>query len=187
MKEKIIETAGRLFVKKGYYQTTMDNVAEEAGIAKGSLYYHFNNKSQLFCETVINGIDYFSNLTSKIVSDNYYNEKVMAEKLIGLIVDIYVENEQIAEIVMQETDVGIDEDVANEIKIAKKKYISKIASIIDEGISGGVVRYCDSQIVASSMIMYIYTYCKLCREKGSYTNDKIKIDLNNLLLRGLLI
>ncbi len=43
----LIEAAGRLFVKKGYEATTMDEIAAAAGFAKGTLYHYFANKADL--------------------------------------------------------------------------------------------------------------------------------------------
>jgi AcrR family transcriptional regulator len=43
----LIETAGKLFVEKGYEGTTMNEIAAAAGFAKGTLYHYFTNKADL--------------------------------------------------------------------------------------------------------------------------------------------
>ena len=43
----ILETALRLFSEKGFHQTSMQDIADAAGIAKGSTYMHFKSKSEL--------------------------------------------------------------------------------------------------------------------------------------------
>ncbi|MPM64998.1 hypothetical protein SDC9_111890 [bioreactor metagenome] len=40
-KMTIFEAAIKTFSNSGYNGTTMDQVAEAAGVAKGTLYYHF--------------------------------------------------------------------------------------------------------------------------------------------------
>ncbi|WP_259065764.1 TetR/AcrR family transcriptional regulator [Mucilaginibacter sp. X4EP1] len=47
VKEKIIEAAGRLFYEQGYNLTGINQVIEEADIAKRSLYNHFDSKTDL--------------------------------------------------------------------------------------------------------------------------------------------
>lgn len=37
-----------MFAKRGYDETTLDEIAEAAGVAKGTLYYHFKNKEALY-------------------------------------------------------------------------------------------------------------------------------------------
>lgn len=47
MKSRIIDAAWKLFREKGYENTTLDNILEEAQIAKGSFYYYFKGKGDL--------------------------------------------------------------------------------------------------------------------------------------------
>jgi AcrR family transcriptional regulator len=47
VKDKIIETASRLFFEQGYNSTGINQIIEEAGIARGSLYNHFESKIDL--------------------------------------------------------------------------------------------------------------------------------------------
>ena len=47
VKEKIIDTATRLFYNQGYNLTGINQVIEEADIAKRSLYNHFDSKTDL--------------------------------------------------------------------------------------------------------------------------------------------
>lgn len=46
--DAIIEAADRLFTRFGYRRTSMDDIAREAGVAKGTLYLYFTNKEALF-------------------------------------------------------------------------------------------------------------------------------------------
>jgi AcrR family transcriptional regulator len=46
-RERILETAMALFLARGYEQTTMRAIAEEAGVALGNAYYYFESKEQL--------------------------------------------------------------------------------------------------------------------------------------------
>ena len=44
---RIVEAATELFIEKGYRKATIDEVAERAGIAKGTVYLYFKNKVAL--------------------------------------------------------------------------------------------------------------------------------------------
>lgn len=46
-RRKILDAAARAFVQKGYEATTLQEIAEAAGMQAGSLYYHFDSKEQL--------------------------------------------------------------------------------------------------------------------------------------------
>jgi AcrR family transcriptional regulator len=45
---QILVAALRCFSEKGYYEATMDDLAREAGLSKGSLYWHFKSKAEVF-------------------------------------------------------------------------------------------------------------------------------------------
>jgi AcrR family transcriptional regulator len=47
-REKLLATARRLFGRDGYEATSVEAVLREAGVARGSLYHHFENKPALF-------------------------------------------------------------------------------------------------------------------------------------------
>lgn len=49
-KTTIVDTAIRLFRQQGYEETTMRQIAEEAGVALGSAYYYFESKEHLVQE-----------------------------------------------------------------------------------------------------------------------------------------
>lgn len=47
-REMIMEAARNLFVKNGYQHVSMRQIAKELGYSHGALYYHFENKAELF-------------------------------------------------------------------------------------------------------------------------------------------
>lgn len=47
-REEILASAARLFGENGYHATTIDDVAERAGVAKGTVYWYFRSKKALF-------------------------------------------------------------------------------------------------------------------------------------------
>ena len=44
----ILEAARKIFAKKGYEAATVDDVAEAAGVAKGTLYLYFRSKREIY-------------------------------------------------------------------------------------------------------------------------------------------
>jgi len=47
-KRKIFETSMKLFSEKGYEATSIEKITETVGGAKGTLYYHFSSKEEIF-------------------------------------------------------------------------------------------------------------------------------------------
>lgn len=55
-RQQIFDAAIALFAERGFSTTSVDDIAERAGIAKGSIYYHFGSKDQLFREMLDEGM-----------------------------------------------------------------------------------------------------------------------------------
>jgi len=55
----IFGAAAGLFAEKGYHQTTVDEIAQAIGVAKGTIYYHFKNKEELYLALLREGTGLF--------------------------------------------------------------------------------------------------------------------------------
>ncbi len=51
-KRRILESATRLFIDQGYRKTSIDEVAREAGVAKGTVYLYFSSKPDLLVHAI---------------------------------------------------------------------------------------------------------------------------------------
>jgi len=47
-KSRVLEAAARVFAASGYANSSLDKVAEHAGMSKGAVYWHFSSKQDLF-------------------------------------------------------------------------------------------------------------------------------------------
>jgi AcrR family transcriptional regulator len=60
-KNTIISVANKLFSRFGFHKTSMDEIAKIARKAKGSLYYHFASKEDLYREVIIKEMNNLKN------------------------------------------------------------------------------------------------------------------------------
>ncbi len=51
-KQELLQIAYRLFITRGYENTSVDEIIEKAGIAKGTYYYYFSSKEQTLEEVI---------------------------------------------------------------------------------------------------------------------------------------
>lgn len=82
---EILEAARRVVGRFGFEGTTLDRVAEEAGIAKGTVYLYFKNKDELLHSAVIEGV-------RELTRELHRNDKVFAppvERLAGIIREVF--------------------------------------------------------------------------------------------------
>lgn len=78
MREKIINKSAELFLTLGFKSVTMDDIANELGISKKTIYQHFDNKTKLVEATTLNlfnnicdGIDCISEASHNPIEELY--------------------------------------------------------------------------------------------------------------------
>jgi len=72
-RDKILSVANKLFSRFGFHKTSMDEIAKIARKAKGSLYYHFSSKEDLFKEVVFIELTNLKNQLSVIVNNDKFS------------------------------------------------------------------------------------------------------------------
>ncbi len=78
-KQAIIESATRLFAEKGFYNTSTPEIAEAAGVAHGTLFYHYTNKEGIILEIFRRaGTIYLEEMESAVAGRNTGMEKLEA-------------------------------------------------------------------------------------------------------------
>ncbi|MDX6316351.1 MAG: hypothetical protein QOF44_5815, partial [Streptomyces sp.] len=55
-RQKLYEAAVTLIAEQGFSATTVDEIAERAGVAKGTVYYNFASKNELFEQLLRHGV-----------------------------------------------------------------------------------------------------------------------------------
>jgi len=64
-REEIIRAAEKVFLSSGFEQSTMDDIASEAELSKGTLYLYFKSKDDLHMEVARKAIALLRDLTAK--------------------------------------------------------------------------------------------------------------------------
>ncbi len=88
MKQKIIQNATGLFLKLGFKSVTMDDIADEMGISKKTIYIHFKNKTALVkqctfsvMERITKGIDAICSLDQNPIDELFEIKKFIMTQL----------------------------------------------------------------------------------------------------------
>ena len=135
-KRKILEVASKLFNRYGFNKTSMDEIAKIARKAKGSLYYHFTNKENLFREVVAGEIKKLkSELRIVVGLDLDAKEKLKAYLLKRMSVLNYSANyhETLKADFFEHYD--FIDDLREDLDIWEK---TQITQILNEGMSSGL-------------------------------------------------
>lgn len=82
-RNQIIDAAENVIFSKGLEQSTMDEIAEEAELSKGTLYLYFKNKNELYLAITQRGSDILNNRFAKVFSGAHDHTGIELIRLIG--------------------------------------------------------------------------------------------------------
>lgn len=74
-KEEILKESIQLFKQKGYYNTSMANIADACGLIKGSIYHHFKSKDEIGIEALKYIHEYFEKHIYSLAKRNDLTKK----------------------------------------------------------------------------------------------------------------
>lgn len=69
-KRELLAIAEKLFLDKGYEQTSIDDILKESGISKGGFYHYFKSKDEILSESINNIIEESIEYLMPIIEDN---------------------------------------------------------------------------------------------------------------------
>lgn len=182
-KELIMDAAIKEISEKGYLGATMDGIASEAGVAKGTLYYHFKTKEDLFNYIIKQGIYLIKNDIEKAV----IKEKSIVNKfkqLCFIQLKIIYENRDFFRVIMSQLW-GV-ELRHSELRDAVKDYIDYLETYIIEAINENVIEVEDSHLMAYTFfgIMTSITVFELLNDKKINSIEDAK-KIINFTLNGI--
>jgi AcrR family transcriptional regulator len=88
-RQQIIEAAARIIIQKGIEKTSLSDIAKEAGISKGSLYYYYASKDDLIFDIAQAHINQISENLFSIIEESKGNAsweemlKILFERIIA--------------------------------------------------------------------------------------------------------
>ena len=133
-KRRIFECAMKLFAEKGYDATSVEEITAVSGIAKGTLYYHFEKKEDILTMLLEEGMKLLRNsIEIKIRDCDKCIDKIKA--VILLQIKITVKYENFINLVFSQ--IWGKEEKNIKCKKCVFEYIKILEKIIKEGIEKG--------------------------------------------------
>jgi AcrR family transcriptional regulator len=182
--QAIVAAAARLFARKGFGATSLEDIAEILGATKGALYYHVKNKEEIL------RLIYMTVLT------------VSEEPLRRIVEAASPPQEKLRRAVEHQTTVAADRSpamtvffreqhhltgpFAKEILLRRKAYERYFERIIEEGQQAGVFKAdVDAKIVAFGLLGMCNSLSQWYHASGNYTPQGIATMFENIFATGL--
>lgn len=181
-KRKIFETSMKLFAEKGYDATSIEDITATVGVAKGTLYYHFSSKEEIFNFLIEEGIKLLQNSvdikTAKL--DNYI-DKLKAIVLIQI--KIVVKYQDFITILLSQF---YGKEARN--KMCQEyvyRYIQTIEEIVEEGMKQGEIKSGNSKAIASEIYALIASTVVYKMKNEEIDVRKLYREFESTIIEGL--
>jgi len=147
--------AERAFDAHGYAATTMEALADEAGISKGSLYNYFESKHDLFTQVVVGVV-----AGSEVEAGEVIGQGQRASEKLAALLDYWFRRlgdfQRIGRLVLESWATAAREQREGQLSVVfRESYgatLRLIGSILAEGVSAGEFRAGLDTAVATSLI-----------------------------------
>ena len=145
-REQILEEAARLFSSQRFDEVLMDDIAQGAGVAKGTLYTYFSDKEELYFAVIFEGISRLNQLVLEKASSQKDPEKKLRD-IVHSIVSFVAQNGFFYKLLsIEDSKSNTGKSVNRERwREERKIQLEAIESVLMAGHSEGSFRVCDSR------------------------------------------
>lgn len=145
---QILDAAIVCFSKHGYYEATMDAIAHEAGLSKGSLYLHFDGKRAVFRSLFDRYYEDLNQRMGEAVSTQMTARGKM-ESILSTIEHSALAQPELMRAQLEFLAMAVrDQEYREWMQSMYAQAVKLFQSIIDEGIARGEFRKVDSHVIA---------------------------------------
>lgn len=153
-KRRIFNTAIKVFSEKGYDNASIEEITAIAGVAKGSLYYHFAKKEDIFDMLLEEGMKLLKNNIEIKISD-CKNSLDKIKAIILIQIKVTIKYESFLNVVFSQ--MWGESEKNKKCKNAVFEYIDIIETIVKEGIENDEFYNGDVEAIASAIFGVTYS------------------------------
>lgn len=139
MKEKIVESSIRLFERRGFKETSIQDIVESLGVTKGTFYYYFSSKEELLMDIHLSYIDGLIARQEGILQDASAPAAAKIRGIISLLIHDIQSQGLSAKVFFREMKALSDEKLS-QIVPKRDLFRFNIEQVVKEGIAKGEFR-----------------------------------------------
>ncbi|MFI2437316.1 TetR/AcrR family transcriptional regulator [Streptomyces sp. NPDC018693] len=154
-RQKLYEAAVTLIAEQGFSATTVDEIAERAGVAKGTVYYNFASKSVLFEELLRHGVGLLTASLRQAAEDNARGGGSQVDALDAMIraglvfIDRYPSFTQLYVAELWRTNRAWQ----STLTVVRREAVSVVEDVLRRGVEGGEFsEEIDVQLTAAALV-----------------------------------
>jgi AcrR family transcriptional regulator len=150
---EILEAALKLYSSKGFHETTMEEVAQAAGVAKGTVYLYFQSKEHLLLALKRDFMQGLTEAVADIVAEAIENLEAgkaidyrdTIDDIFHVIVDYHTKRRDAVEVVVRQSP---SPDLVHDALELEREYVQLITNAFTTGVATGLVHTSDPEMMA---------------------------------------
>jgi AcrR family transcriptional regulator len=187
--EELVRTAVRLFKKQGYKATTLNDIAEAAGLDRATVYYYVGNKEEFFRESVKGILDNNTSEAERLVRSKTLEPREKIERLVERLMASYEDNYPHMYVYIQEEMHQVAEQDTPWARLMVEqthRFEKAVLTMIGQGITRGVFRDDLSvQLAANALFgMFNWTH-RWHKPDGKLTGQEISDAFCKIFFEGI--
>lgn len=188
IREAILDATGRLLVRFGYKKMTVEDIAHEAGIGKGTVYLYFPSKEEVALGWFDRGHDRINNKLRDIARSDMPPDIKLLEILIQRVMSGFDGAQQFVQS-LDELFAAVRPSLLARRERYQANMTAIVAEVLEEGNTSGVFNVQDIQSAADAIVLAIHSllpYSLSVEQLGRRDEIEAKVSaIADLLLNGL--
>ncbi|MFC2009838.1 TetR family transcriptional regulator [Chloroflexota bacterium] len=142
-RDKLLDVALSVFSENGYSATKLEDIAKEAGVTRGAIYWHFGSKSELYISLVQEYSDRGNTIAQQAINEGGSIREIFRRIFVRLLSSMEDDRKLRAmmEISLFKTEITLELEAGRQTQIASGRALIKgISEAIRQGITSGELR-----------------------------------------------
>lgn len=152
-RKEILEAALRLFARRGFTDTTVEDVANAVGVAKGTIYVYFDTKEHLLIalkrQFLLGLVDRLTDLIAEVIEQIAGGEEVdyrdLIDDLFDALVAYHIERRDAVDVVVRQSP---GPDLVQEALELERDFLQLMTSAFREATEYGLIHVDDPEMTA---------------------------------------
>ncbi|HXX48745.1 MAG TPA: TetR/AcrR family transcriptional regulator [Myxococcota bacterium] len=150
---EIVRAARRVIAEAGFDDASMERIAHEAGIAKGTIYLYFRNKEELLAHVADHGYgELMERARARVERARGSRAKLVA--LLRASLEHTSENREIFRVLQERAQFGLQRasPLATKLEENREHLLRYVSDLVESGVKSRELRSCDPQRAARYLI-----------------------------------